>query len=362
MSVKFFVSCGEMSGDLHLSYLINGIKKQKKDTEFYGVVGDKSISAGAIPLQHIKDNDIMGFTEALKKYRYFKKKALEYVEFIKKNSIKNVIFVDYGGFNIRFFELLKKEISDIRTFYYIPPKVWAWGEGRLKKLKHVDEIIVIFPWEKDYYERKGMNVAYFGNPFIDKYKFSDSYGENILLLPGSRRQEVSKILPVMLELAKDKDMQEEKFILKLADEAHIEYVKFNRGEYSNIQISFEPLEKLRENSRIAVATSGTVTFEAALMGLPVIVAYKTSKINEFIAKKILKIKYISLTNITMNEEVLPELLQEDFNIGKIKEKIKAIDTDKDDIIKKLKECRIEMGTSGVMKKISEYVIERSDNE
>ena len=128
---KIFVSCGEMSGDMHLSYIIEEMKKQDKELEFCGVVGDKSIKAGAIEVNHIKNNDIMGFVEVVKKYSYFKKKAFEYLEYIRNNEIDTVIFVDFGGFNLKFFELLKKNLPEIRTIYYIPPKVWAWGKKRI---------------------------------------------------------------------------------------------------------------------------------------------------------------------------------------------------------------------------------------
>lgn len=357
MNKKFFVSCGEMSGDLHLSYIIKGIKRIDENTEFYGIVGDKSIKEGAVAVQHIKDNDIMGFTEALKKYRYFQKKAREYVEYIKINNIKNIIFVDYGGFNIRFFELLKKEINDIKTFYYIPPKVWAWGEKRIVKLKKIDEIIVIFPWEKEFYDSKNIRVNYFGNPFIDKYEFSDKYGEKILLLPGSRRQEIVKILPVMLDFAKRN--KNENFILKLADETHISYIEFNEKDYPNLEISYLKLEDLRKEVKLAVATSGTVTFEMALMGLPVIVAYKTSPINVFIARNILKIKYISLTNIAMNQEILPELIQNDFTVENIEKNMNYIDNSKNNMLECLLECRRTMGEKGVVERIANFILERA---
>ena len=357
MNNKFFVSCGEMSGDLHLSYIIKAVKKTDPDAEFFGMAGDKSASEGAVLVQHIKDNDIMGFAEAIKKYSYFKKKAGEYIEFIKKNDIKNVIFVDYGGFNLRFFEMLKKEMPEIRTFYYIPPKVWAWGEKRIEKLKKVDEVIVIFPWEKEYYDKKNMNVAYFGNPFIDKYEFSDNYGEKVLLLPGSRKQEIVKILPIMLELVKGRE--NEKFILRLADKSHMAYVPFNETDFPNMEISFSKLEDIRKDLKMAVATSGTVTFEMALMGLPVIVGYKTSPLNVFIAKNILKINYISLTNIGAGKEVLPELIQNDFNVKNIEKKMNYIDNSKKDVIESLRESRDLMGGKGVTDRISQFILERA---
>jgi len=208
-----------MSGDLHASYIVEEMRKKDENVEFFGVVGDKSIEAGVKTVNHIKNNDVMGFVEALKKYGYFNEKAHEYLEFIKKNGIETVIFVDFGGFNLKFFELLKKkilekELQNLRMIYYIPPKVWAWGKKRIEKLKKFDDVIVIFPFEKAYYDdtlkkdkSKGLKVEYFGNPFVDKYEFSDKLGEKILLLPGSRRQEIEKFLPVIIEVIKNKSQQ-----------------------------------------------------------------------------------------------------------------------------------------------------------
>ena len=133
--MKFFVSTGEVSGDLHLSYLVEEIKKKYKDVEFYGVAGQHSKRVGVNIIQDIDELAIMGFTEVLKKYSFLKKKANEYIEFIKKENIKKVILVDYGGFNLKFLELLKEEIEDVEVFYYIPPKLWIWGEKRIVKLK-----------------------------------------------------------------------------------------------------------------------------------------------------------------------------------------------------------------------------------
>ena len=133
---KIFISCGEMSGDLHASYIVEEMRKKDENVEFFGVVGDKSIEVGVKAVNHIKNNDVMGFVEALKKYSYFTEKAHEYLEFIKKSGIETVIFVDFGGFNLKFFELLKKkilekELQNLRMIYYIPPKVWAWGKKRI---------------------------------------------------------------------------------------------------------------------------------------------------------------------------------------------------------------------------------------
>mgnify|MGYP000987036913 CR=1 FL=1 len=262
---KIFISCGEMSGDLHASYIVEEMRKKDENIEFFGVVGDKSIKAGVKAVNHIKNNDVMGFVEALKKYRYFTKKAHEYLQFIRENEVETVIFVDFGGFNLKFFELLKKkilkkELQNLRMIYYIPPKVWAWGKGRIKKLRKFDDIIVIFPFEKKYYdeslkkdESKGLKVEYFGNPFVDKYDFSDKLGEKILLLPGSRKQEIEKFLPVIVELVRNEKVKNEKFLMKLASEEHKKYIREFEEKYKidvlkipNLEITFDEIKNIDE--------------------------------------------------------------------------------------------------------------------
>lgn len=372
---KIFISCGEMSGDLHASYIVEEMRKKNKNTEFFGVVGDKSIKAGVKAINHIKNNDIMGFVEALKKYRYFTKKAGEYLEFIRKNGIETVIFVDFGGFNLKFFELLKKkiqekELQDLKMIYYIPPKVWAWGKKRIEKLKKFDDVIVIFPFEKEYYDNglkkdgsKGLKVEYFGNPFVDKYEFSDELGEKILLLPGSRRQEIEKFLPVIIEVIKNERVKNEKFLMKLASKEHLKYIesfekehKINISKIPNLEITFDEIKKIRKDCKFAIATSGTVTFEISLMGLPVIVVYKTSRINAFIARNIVKIKYITLTNLNANKEIFKELLQEDFSVEKLLEEIEIMEKNKEKIVLELKNERKKLGNSGVLEKIANYLL------
>ena len=307
--MKFFVSTGEASGDLHLSYLVKSVKARYKDVDFVGVAGEKSQKEGVEILQDINELAIMGFTEVLKKYKFLKQKAYEYLQYIKDNQIKNVILVDYGGFNVKFLELLKNEIKDIKVFYYIPPKAWIWGEKRVEKLRLADYIMVIFPWEVDFYKKHNINAIYFGNPFTDFYKKVERTGDKILLLPGSRRQEIKAMLPVFEEIIDD--LKDDKFILKLNSEQDLVYTE-NLKKYTNLEIIIDKkLKDIVSDCKLSVATSGTITLELALLGLPSIVVYKTTFINYLIGKYILKIGYISLPNLVLNDEIFPELIQKD---------------------------------------------------
>ncbi len=295
--MKIFVSTGEVSGDLHLSYLVREAKELDRDVEFYGIAGKHSKSAGVNIIQDIDELAIMGFTEAIKKYSYLKKKAEEYLDFIKKENIKKVIMVDYGGFNLKFLELLKKNIEDIEVFYYIPPKLWIWGEKRIDKLKLADHIMVIFPWEVDFYKKHNVDAIYYGNPFTERYKELKREGDKVLLLPGSRKQEIKSLIPDFIDLVKKNP--KEKYLLKLSSKDHLKWIDEDISKLSNLEICYDiSLNSSVKESKIAIAASGTVTLELALLGIPTIVVYKTNFINYFIAKYILKVGFVSLPNLT----------------------------------------------------------------
>jgi lipid-A-disaccharide synthase len=352
--VKYFVSTGELSGDVHLSYLLNEIKNEDKDAKFYGMAGDNSKKVGVHLLQHIDEIAVMGFKEAAMKYKYLKDKLDFFINFILENNIKKVILVDYGGFNIKFLEKLKQVDDSIKVYYYIPPKVWIWGEKRVEKLKLADKLLVIFPWEVEFYKTKNIDVKYYGNPFIEKYNKIDKKGDKILLLPGSRKQEITKILPTLLKVV-DR-LKNEKFILKLANKKSLEYIKNDLSKYDNLEISYEKLDNCIKKSKYAIATSGTVVLELALLGLPGIVVYKTSIINEIIVRLFIDLNYVSLPNLTLNEEVYPELLQNNFNVEKIIEKIKYIENNSNKINEKINEIRSKLGGNNIVKQYAQYII------
>lgn len=353
--MKIFVSTGEVSGDLHLSYLVKDMKSLDKNVKFYGVAGKHSEKVGVEIIQNIDELAIMGFVEAIKKYKFLKNKAKEYVAFIEKEQIKKVILVDYGGFNIKFLEMLKKEVKDIEIFYYIPPKIWIWGEKRVEKLRLADHIIVIFPWEVEFYKKHKIDAIYYGNPFTERYKEVKRSGETVLLLPGSRKQEIQLLFPDMLELVKENPNQ--KYLLKLSSTRHLKWIEKNLEKYINLDIDCTiSLEKAVEKCKVAVAASGTVTLELALLGIPTIVIYKTSWINYLIAKYILKVGFISLPNLTLNEEVFPELLQKECNSKNIESEIKKIFENIEFVEKKIKEIREKLSGKEITKQYAQFVL------
>ncbi|MGL4999747.1 MAG: lipid-A-disaccharide synthase [Cetobacterium sp.] len=353
--MKIFVSTGEVSGDLHLSYLVKEAKQLDSTVQFYGVAGKHSEKAGVTIIQDIDELALMGFVEAIKKYSYLKNKAKEYLEFIKKENIKKVIMVDYGGFNLKFLQMLKNEIKDIEVFFYIPPKLWIWGEKRITKLKRADHIMVIFPWEVDFYKKHGVKVEYYGNPFTERYKKIDRSEDKILLLPGSRKQEIKSLMPHFLEIVnKNKN---KKYLLKLSSKEHLKWIDEDLTKYKNLEVSYDlSLETAVAKSKIAIAASGTVTLELALMGIPTIVVYKTSAINYFIAKHILKVGFVSLPNLTLNEEVFPELLQNKCVVSEIEKTINILLKDLRSVNKNIERIREKLSGVDITKKYAEFLL------
>lgn len=360
MDNKFFVSTGEVSGDLHLSYIVKSISKLDPKCKFYGVAGKHSREVGVKIIQSIDDLAIMGFVEVIKKYSFLKKKAREYVDFIKKEHIDKVILVDYGGFNLKFMELLRKEAPKVKIYYYIPPKLWVWGEKRIEKLRLADHIIVIFPWEVEFYKKHGIEAVYYGNPFYEKYYFQEREGDSVLLLPGSRKQEIESIFPIMqryIELTPEKE-----FILKLSNSDHLKWITGDLKKYKNLKVDFESsLKNCVKKSVVAVATSGTVTLELALMGIPTVVVYKTSIINEMIAKLFIKFTYVSLPNLVLGREIFPELLQRRCNPQEIESAVDGILNNRDRVYQEIQKVREALSGENILEKYGKFILRGQEN-
>jgi lipid-A-disaccharide synthase len=330
--MKYYIIAGERSGDLHAGNLAKGLKANDSTAIMRGFGGHYMQSAGVELAVHYDELAVMGFWEVVMSLR----KISRYLNRCKKDiEIFNpdvVVLVDYGGFNKRIAAWAKEK--GYRTFYYISPKVWAWNQGRAWKLKAtIDRMFVILPFEKEFYKKFNWDVDYVGNPVLDAVKahvpgpdFRKTHKlpvdrELVALLPGSRRQELSGAIPTMAEVVK-RFPQYHFAVAAIASLDKQLYSPFNG--LSNVSFVYEETYDLLLNSTAAVVTSGTATLETALFKVPQIVVYRTSPVSYFIARSLIKVKYISLVNLIADKEVVKELIQNDFNADEVSSELSRL--------------------------------------
>ena len=349
--MKYYIIAGEASGDLHGSNLIKELRLLDGDAEIRCWGGDLMQAAGAILVKHYRELAFMGFTEVIMNL----KTIVENLKFCKEDILRFkpdiLVLIDYPGFNLRIAEWAKKmrnkksEISNkagknsslnthhslfAKIIFYISPQVWAWKESRVPKMKeNIDKMIVILPFEKDYYKSKwNWEVEYVGHPLVQVVeRFKDLHtannqpetgnakpqSENIIaLLPGSRRQEISKKLPIMLQVSKS--FPQYQFVVAKAPSLEDEFYAPFMQPYTNVSAVRDKTYQLLSGAKAALVTSGTATLETALFGLPEVVCYKGSSISYQIAKRLIKIKFISLVNLIMDKPVVKELIQNELTV------------------------------------------------
>lgn len=329
--MKFYIIAGEASGDLHGSNLVKELKLLDSNATIRAWGGDKMKAEGANIVKHYKDLAFMGFTEVLQNLPTI----LGNLKFCKSDILAYkpdvLILIDYPGFNLRIAKWAKQH--GLKVVYYISPQVWAWKEGRVKTIKQcVDKMLVILPFEKQYYQKHGFEVEYVGHPLVEvvdgfvKKSVGDNSlikGENIVaILPGSRKQEILKKLPIMLEVSRQ--FPEWKFIVAKAPGLEDDFYTAILKPYSNVQAVTGATYHLLARAKAAMVTSGTATLETALFGVPEVVCYKGSSISYAIAKKLVKIEYISLVNLIMNRTVVTELIQGEMNVQNVAGELKKL--------------------------------------
>lgn len=330
--MKLYIIAGEASGDLHGSNLIKALRQQNPDLDIRCWGGDMMESAGAKLVKHYRDLAFMGFAEVIMNLRTI----LRNISFCK-NDIEAfqpdaLILIDYPGFNMRIAEWAKKK--GIRVFYYISPQIWAWKEGRVHKIKRdVSRMFVVLPFEKDFYAKHGMDVSFVGHPLLDVITKRESHPdvfrrENALsdkpliaLLPGSRKQEISAMLPVMLSV--QSHYPEYQFVVAGAPGQDISFYR-SFEQLKDTPILFGKTYDLLQYASAGLVTSGTATLEAGLFQLPQVVCYKGNSISYHIAKRLVKIKYISLVNLILDEEAVCELIQDEMNERRVRQELDAL--------------------------------------
>jgi lipid-A-disaccharide synthase len=333
--MRYFIIAGEQSGDLHGSNLVRGLLEADRNAEIFCWGGDLMESAGATLLVHYRKMAFMGFVTVIKNLGAITKNIALCKQHISEYKPDVIIFIDYPGFNLRIAKFAKK--AGFKTFYYISPKLWAWNENRVKKIKkHVDRMYIIFPFEVDFYKKHNIVVEYLGNPLVDETdkKISLFPAKSdickyigieekpvIAFLAGSRRHEIELILPEMIKLVSH--FPGYQFVLA--------GVKNIPDELYNKIIGNEPVKLIKERTyeilyvaRAALVTSGTATLEAALTGTPQVVCYKGDFFSMLIAWMVIKVKYISLVNLIMGFEVVKELVQYDLNKNNLLSELNAI--------------------------------------
>ena len=332
--MKYYIIAGEASGDLHGSNLMRALYQEdpKADIRFWG--GDLMQEVGGTLVKHYRTLAFMGFAEVIMNL----KTILNNISFCKKDIEKFnpdvIIFIDYPGFNMRIAKWAKQR--GIKTHYYIAPQIWAWKENRIKAVKRdFDKLFVILPFEKDFFEVKhNFPVDFVGHPLIDaihhrkktdeiQFRRENNLDEKpiIALLPGSRKQEISKMLSVMLSVVND--FTDYQFIIAGAPSQEFEFYK-QFLTTQNVKFVSNKTYDLLSISTAALVTSGTATLETALFKVPEVVCYKGGWISYQIAKRIITLKYISLVNLIMDSEVVTELIQEECNQKRIKEELSKL--------------------------------------
>lgn len=334
--MKYYIIAGERSGDLHASNLIKQLRKQDPDAQIRGWGGDMMQDAGMELVHHYQEMAFMGFAEVVKSLPKILGFLSECKADIKSYQPDVVILVDYAGFNMRIAKFARAR--GLKVYYYISPKIWAWNQGRVHKIKKVvDRMFVIMPFEEDFYARFDYKVDYVGNPVndsvTDHVRTPDFRTRNrlynnkpiIAILPGSRKQEIEGMLHVMLSvLPSFRDYQ---FVVAgVSNFSKAYYEQYNKD--SNIKVIYDQTYDLLAHAQAALVTSGTATLETALFGVPQVVCYRTSAISYSIAKMVIKVPYISLVNLIADKPVVTELIQEDFTPKKIIAELKNVLFDK----------------------------------
>lgn len=341
--MKYYIIAGEASGDLHASNLMKALKERDPQADFRCWGGDLMEQAGGDIVKHYKELAFMGFfevithlNEILRNFKICQTDILLY-------EPDAVILVDYPGFNLRMAKFAKEQ--GLKVIYYISPQIWAWKKGRIKKIKkYVDEMMVILPFEEEFYAKNGMKVHYVGHPLLDAVnrdlhqseevlRFREQYElddrEIIALLPGSRKQEITAILPQMLKMIPL--FPQYQFVVSVVDwqpaELYDKYLK----KYSVKKVKGNAYPMLA-NAKAAIVASGTATLETAMIGTPEVVCYAGNELSYLIAKQLVTgIKYISLVNLIMDKPVVAELIQHDYDTPHLQKELQLITEDESHI-------------------------------
>ncbi|NOZ34720.1 MAG: lipid-A-disaccharide synthase [Chlorobi bacterium] len=364
--MKYYITAGEASGDLHASNLMKALKNFDSNAKFRFSGGDLMQEQGGTLVRHYKDTAYMGFLDVFihlpaifKNIKFIKQDILNYNPDV-------IILVDYPGFNLRIAEFAHNK--GFKVYYYISPKIWAWKQSRVHKIKaFIDKMFIIFPFEKDFYKKYDYEVEYIGNPILDAIdtaksditEFSKIYdlskNKIIALLPGSRKQEIKHNFPIMLKVAER--FPEYQFVVAAAPSLDKE-IFYKHIKHKDIKLIYNDTYELLKHSEAAIVTSGTATLETAILNIPELVCYKGDSLSFQIAKRLVKVDYISLVNLVMQKEVIKEFIQYDMTTENIVNELKLILEDtvyRNTMLSEFENLRNILGGKGASKRTAEII-------
>ena len=390
MNHELLIITGEDSGDLYGGNLAREIKKLSPDINISGVGGKQMRSAGVDIFCDVSDISVVGFWEVIEKLGLIRRLYKQIIEKFDSGNVKGVVLIDYPGFNLKIAKAAKER--GIPVFYYISPQVWAWRKSRVKTIKkYVDKMMVILPFEKEFYQREGVDVEFVGHPLLEviasnseaisssnKKEICQDLGVDdkkliIGILPGSRKKEIAYMLPEILKassLIKEK-YPSVQFLLPLAQSVEEDYLKdfitnachSERSEeslHSYIKLVKGKNYDVMKVSDLLITKSGTSTLEAAIIGTPMIIVYKTSITSYYLAKALVNVTYAGLPNLLAGKEVAPELLQHKMNAKSIAEKATYFLQKKDrleQMKEELKNIKYSLGEQGASKRTAKVIID-----
>jgi lipid-A-disaccharide synthase len=375
--MRYYIIAGEASGDLHGANLLKHLKLQDAKAVFQGWGGNRMQAEGMQLQKHYSELAFMGFWEVVKNLNTI----LKNFSIVKKDILNFkpdvVILIDYPGFNLRLAKWLKAH--KIKVFYYISPQLWAWKENRVEQVrKYVDRMFCIIPFEKEFYAKHGIEVDFVGHPLLDaieqnptKNSFFQQEGLNenlpvVALLPGSREQEVKRMLPLMTKMATH--FQDIQFVVAGLDYLGHDFYKKYLTKQSNISVVMNSTYRLLSVAKAALVTSGTATLETALFNVPQVVCYKGGLLSYIIGKWLIKVPYISLVNLICGRQVVVELIQQDFNENTLAKNLKQLFNEnyRNEVLSSYTELKNILGGAGASEKTAKliwmYLNKTADNK
>lgn len=361
MPCDYYIIAGEPSGDMHGAYLMKALKKKQPSAAFRVWGGDKMASAGGELVTHYREMAFMGFIEVLQNIGSILKLIKKCKQDILNSKPRVLILIDYPGFNMRIAKFAKQH--NIKVVWYIAPQVWAWKERRVHTLKKItDRMLVILPFEKAFFAKHNMDVDYVGHPLLDHLEWTPAAIEpnqmlRIALLPGSRQQEISSILPRMLEVV-ERFPDAQFSVSQAPSQSKNTYLPYI-SNHPRVSLTSATSYELLLNSDIALVASGTATLETALIGIPQAVCYRTSSISYQLAKHFINVPYISLVNLIANKEVVKEIIQNELNADVIENEIKRLSTisERQKIIENYEQIRKQLGDGGASQRATDIIFE-----